>query len=85
MSTWIHRETGPKCHCGWPTTTVLADDEGFELFCLGHTKSAGAVFPLPSERPKNWPHLSAEELDAVMEAGQVHYDALHPEEGEHNA
>lgn len=63
---WIEKEPGPDCFCGCPTMVVLHDG-GVDLLCFFHTNEAGAMFPLPEERPENWPNLSEDEMAELME------------------
>lgn len=62
---WRHGEDGPTCTCGWPTNVVVSGDQA-DLMCFGHTKEAGAMFPLPRRRPDNWPDLSHEEMERLV-------------------
>ncbi len=52
---WTDNEDGPDCQCGNPTVVKLMPDGKPVLMCLFHTGEAGAIFPLPSERPETWP------------------------------
>lgn len=71
---WVDKEEGPSCYCGMPTVVVVENGEA-NLLCIFHTQSAGALFPLPEERPDNWPNLNDDELDQVMLKGQEELDA----------
>lgn len=64
---WTDKEPGPDCFCGFPTVVVLYEGRA-DLLCFFHTNEAGAMFPLPEERPENWPNLSDEEIDDLIEA-----------------
>lgn len=55
MSAWIIGEEAPDCYCGWPLRVADDGEGGFALMCLGHTREAGAMFKLPSEKPDDWP------------------------------
>lgn len=58
---WTNGEPGPNCFCG-KETFVIVDDYGISLMCLFHTKSEGASFALPNERPEKWPDMTNEEM-----------------------
>lgn len=75
MSQWIDKEKGPECFCGMPTAVFLCEDGTAALLCIFHTDEAGAMFPLPSERPDNWPEIPREELNALMIKGAEEADA----------
>ena len=69
MGEWQKSESGPTCFCGWPTIVTMNDDGTASLLCIGHTYEAGAIFPLPKERPEKWPNLSNEEMKTLIEQG----------------
>jgi hypothetical protein len=75
MSKWIDHEKGPECFCSMPTGVIVHEDGTADLLCIMHTYEAGAMFPLPAERPDNWPDLSREELNALMIKGAEEADA----------
>lgn len=75
MSKWIDHERGPECFCGMPTGVIVNEDGTAELLCIMHTYEAGAMFPLPAERPDNWPDLPRDELNALMQKGAEEADA----------
>ena len=77
MTEW-QKEKGPSCFCGAPTiVTFIADGERKlpTLLCFLHEKEAGATFPLPKERPDNWPNLSNAEMIALIERGEKEQEA----------
>lgn len=61
MSDWQNNEDGPLCVCGNPTIVKLSSD-GPALLCLFHISGAGALFPLPIERPDDWPDWTIERV-----------------------
>jgi|GEM_PF-4783452 len=69
MSNWtkedLENPEGPDCFCGGPTV-VMDYENGYALMCFFHTKSAGAMFPLPKEKHNKWPNLSVEEMKEYM-------------------
>ena len=65
---WQDKEKGPECFCGMPTRVFLTNDKP-ALLCLFHTNEEGAMFPLPAERPENWPNLSTEEMVSLVNRG----------------
>ncbi len=75
VSGWPAREAGPTCFCGWPTFVDAQEGHLPILICIFHRRDAGASFPLPLERPDNWPNLSREELQAFMERGEKEHEA----------
>jgi hypothetical protein len=78
---WTHGEKGPECYCGMPTGVVVSEDgKRADLLCIFHTNEAGAMFPLPAERPANWPELSEEDLTKCMVQGQAEDDAKEDED-----
>lgn len=79
MSTWVDREKGPTCICGWPTFVIMMGEKP-NLMCFGHTKAEGAMFRLPSKRPENWSTLTTEELGPVIEEGQKEFPFEEDEE-----
>ena len=75
MAEWT-REKGPPCYCGFKTTWVEPSEDGPPtLICFAHTKASGAAFPLPKDRPDNWPDLTKEELNACMLRGAEEAEA----------
>ncbi len=67
---WVHGEKGPQCFCGSSTHVWISDNEVF-LMCLLHTPKEGVLFPLPPEKPDNWPNLSDEEMQNLFVKGQL--------------
>jgi hypothetical protein len=63
------KESGPKCPCGMPTFVDVDDEGNANLICIFHTYDSGAIWPLPKSRPDNWPNLSDNEIDALIELG----------------
>ena len=65
--TWTDGEEGPKCCCGWPTRVSIVDGKPM-LWCFGHSDEAGAWWPLPPEKPDNWPNLTGDEMESLIES-----------------
>ena len=63
---WTHGEEGPQCRCSWPTRVDIVDGN-VVLWCFGHDNEAGMWWPLPSEKPANWPNLSDDEMETLIE------------------
>lgn len=66
-------EPGPECGCGMPTYVKRSggDESGSPfLLCLFHDDGtdAGAMWPLPEEKPDNWPNLSEDEMNALIDS-----------------
>jgi hypothetical protein len=78
---WKNGEPGPTCFCGMPTA-VSATKTGAVLVCIFHEKSAGAFFPLPKDRPDNWPNLSDDEMILLVDKGTAEADATEDEEND---
>ncbi len=72
---WVKGESGPQCTCGWPTVVCVLED-GVHLMCFGHTKAEGAMWPLPNDKPENWPNLSDEEMQALVEKGDAEHNHI---------
>ena len=66
---WVNGEKGPTCKCGWPTNVSVSKGQMPILWCFGHSKEAGAMWPLPNEKPFNWPRLSDQEMQVLIEKG----------------
>lgn len=78
---WKHGEAGPVCFCGLPTVVSLKDEFGnvsVNLVCLFHTASAGAIFPLPKEKPANWPSMTDTEMHALIDQAYIERDGQVP-------
>jgi hypothetical protein len=75
MADWTHGEPGPTCGCGQPTYVIFTDAGKPALLCFAHTKESGALYCLPRERPATWPHLSTEEMQALIARGEQEHDA----------
>jgi hypothetical protein len=69
MGEWTGKEKGPDCFCGCPTWVEPVGSGPPILICIFHSKEAGASFPLPADRPDNWPNLTPEELHAYLLRG----------------
>ena len=70
---WVNTEPGPTCKCGWPTAVSVSKGRLPILWCFGHTKEAGAMWPLPNDKPGNWPNLSDEEMQALIVKGEAQH------------
>lgn len=70
---WVDGEIGTKCDCG-RDMKVLVDMYGIGLACIYH-KDASLVFPLPKNRPNNWPKLTEAEVQALCIKGQEEADS----------
>ncbi len=77
---WVNQEKGPECYCGMPTAVVVLESGRAELLCIFHTNAEGAMFPLPKERPENWPDLTKDELNACMFLGDAEDQAREDDE-----
>ncbi len=77
---WTDKEAGPQCTCGWPTVVSITEGRLPILWCFGHTKEEGAWWPLPSEKPENWPNLSNEEMQTLIEKGEAEHNEKENEE-----
>jgi len=75
MKNWKHKESGPICHCGQKTYIDISDKP--LLICLNHTNDEGYCWRMPAVRPKNWPNLSEEEMEALVKNGYQEYLADH--------
>lgn len=64
---WKNGEAGPTCACGMPTMVMVG--EQINLVCLFHQTEYGIVYPLPKDRPDNWPHLSDDEMTRLVDRG----------------
>jgi hypothetical protein len=74
MTEWIQSEQGPECYCGWPTVVVVHENGLASLMCFGHTKEEGAMFPLPANKPDNWPNLTHQEMQTLVEQGSAEHE-----------
>jgi hypothetical protein len=66
---WVHGEEGPTCTCGKPTFVSVLDGGQINLLCLLHEKEEGAFYPLPKDRPSNWPNLTHPEMAELVRRG----------------
>jgi len=71
---WADKEPGPDCACGDPTVVVLDPTGRATLWCLWHSKEAGATFDLPSDRPDHWPDLTTEQMTELVDRGREEYE-----------
>ena len=68
---WLDTERGPTCVCGMPTYVTLVDVGPKKLtllVCFAHD-GVGASFCLPSERPETWPHVTGDDMIALVNRG----------------
>lgn len=68
-SEWQDKEPGPECTCGCPTFVSVLEGHLPMFICFMHTYEAGACFPLPKDRPENWPNLTNDEIKELVDRG----------------
>jgi len=68
-SEWQDKEPGPECTCGCPTFVSAQEGQLPMFVCILHSWDAGVCYPLPKERPENWPNLTNEELTVLVNKG----------------
>lgn len=65
---WKNNEIGPICFCGLPTC-IKIDNNNITLICLMHPGLTAICYPLPQNKPDNWPDLSDEEMEKLVDKG----------------